>query len=413
MAKLVQKFGGTSVADLDCIRKAAKIVMDSARQGHEMLTVVSAMGDTTDKLLGLAKSISPNPSARELDMLLTTGEQQSVALMTMAIQELGGQARAFTGGQAGIITENRHGSAKIEEIRAGNIEASMSRGEIPVIAGFQGTSNHNELTTLGRGGSDTTAVAIATAVGADRCDIYTDVNGVYTTDPHVVSRASKLESISYDEMYEMANTGARVLHSRAVSLAKESQMPVRIRSTFWPEDEGTLITDYGGAADYYVSGLTYDLNQVWFNWQMVINNDDRTNKLDSIASLFVRLNELGISTDMVMLLAREDAPMQELVFTVDQDSSSKVKSVIESYTDAQDSNLLIDDNLARISVISRKLSGKPEIVASVFEALNHGDIPVHMVATGDLRFSLLTPKSYAEKALMLLHEHFNLSNPER
>ena len=187
MAKIVQKFGGTSVADVDCLRKAAQIVVDAANQGHEILAVVSAMGDTTDRLISLAQKVAPSPSARELDMLLTTGEQQSVALMSMAIQELGGQARAFTGGQAGIITESRHGSAKIEEIRTQPLEASISRGEIPVVAGFQGMSENQELTTLGRGGSDTTAVAVATAIGADHCDIYTDVNGVYTTDPRIIS----------------------------------------------------------------------------------------------------------------------------------------------------------------------------------------------------------------------------------
>ncbi len=345
-------------------------------------------------------------------MLLTTGEQQSVALMTMAIQELGGQARGFTGGQAGIITENRHGSAKIEEIRSASLEASMSRGEIPVVAGFQGMSNKQELTTLGRGGSDTTAVAIATAIGADRCDIYTDVNGVYTTDPRMVSRASRLTSISYEEMFEMANTGAKVINSRAVSLAKDSQMSIRIRSTFWPEDEGTLVTDFNNTPEYPVSGVTFDLNQVWFNWQMSVNND-QVNKLDHVASLFVRLNELNISTDMVMLLAREDEPVQELVFTVEKDCAARVNSVIESYGNSRDSKLLIDDKLARISVISRRLNGKPEIVASVFDALNHANIPVNMVATGDLRFSLLIPKTCAHSALTLIHEHFNLSNPER
>jgi aspartate kinase len=412
MSKLVLKFGGTSVADVDCIRKAAQIIVNEASDGHEVLAVVSAMGDTTDRLISLAKKVSPSPSARELDMLLTTGEQQSVALMTMAIQECGGQAKGFTGGQAGIITENRHGSAKIEEIRCASLEASMGRGEIPVVAGFQGMSNNQELTTLGRGGSDTTAVAVATAISADRCDIYTDVNGVYTTDPRMVSRASKLKSISYEEMFEMANTGAKVINSRAVSIAKDSQMPVRIRSTFWPEDEGTLITDLMNAPDYPISGMTYDLNQVWFSWQMDVNND-QANKLDNVASLFVRLNELNISTDMVMLLAREDEPVQELVFTVEKDAAARVQSVIEAYTDSKHSKLLIDDRLARISVISRKLNGKPEIVASVFDALNHANIPVNMVATGDLRFSLLIPKTHAESALTLIHEHFSLSNPER
>ncbi len=412
MAKIVQKFGGTSVADIDCIRKAAQIVVNEANAGNEVLAVVSAMGNTTDKLISLAQTISSAPPARELDMLLTTGEQQTVALMTMAIQELGGQARSFTGGQAGIITENKHGSAKIEEIRTGSLDSSMNRGEIPVVAGFQGMTAAQELTTLGRGGSDTTAVALATAIGADRCDIYTDVNGVYTTDPRLVSRASKLSSISYEEMYEMANAGAKVINQRAVSLAKEGQMPVRIRSTFWPEDEGTLITELNDTPDYAVCGVTLDLNQVWFSWQTAIVAD-HDNKLDSVASLFVRLNELNISADMVMLLAREDEPTQELVFTVEKSAAARVQSIIQANQNSVGTKLLIDDKLARISIVSRHLSSKPEIVASVFHFLNRADIPVHMVATGDLRFSLLTPKNHALPALKLIHEHFNLSDPAR
>jgi len=408
MSKIVQKFGGTSVADIDHIRKAAQIVVNATNEGHEVLAVVSAMGDTTDKLISLARTITPNPTARELDMLLTTGEQQSVALMSMAIHECGGQARSFTGGQAGIITENIHGSARIEEIRTSSIEASMGRGEIPVVAGFQGITNNQELTTLGRGGSDTTAVAVATAIGADRCDIYTDVNGVYTSDPRLISRASKLKSISYEEMFEMANTGAKVINHRAVSLAKENQLPLRIRSTFWPEDEGTLVTDLINTPDYAVCGVTLDSSQVWFSWQMAIHQD-QASKLDGVASLFLRLNELNISADMVMLLAREDEPLQELVFTVEKSAAIRVKSIIESNNDSHGTKLVIDDKLARISVISRRLNGKPEIVASIFDTLNHANIPVHMVATGDLRFSLLIPKTHAHGAADLIHEHFNLS----
>ncbi len=407
MAKIVQKFGGTSLADLEHIRQAAQIVVNNANQGHELVTVVSAMGNTTDNLIALAEKMSASPAARELDMLLNTGEQQTVALMTMAIQELGCPARAFTGGQAGIITESKFGSAKIEEIRPAQLEASMNRGEIPVIAGFQGIAGNQDLTTLGRGGSDTTAVAIANALGAQRCDIYTDVEGVYTTDPHLVGSAGKLPSISYEEMYEMAITGARVINDRAVVMAKEGQLPVRVRSTFKPADQGTLITDQMHVPEYAVCGVTLDLNQVWYSWQMSVSTDQEK-KLDNIASLFLRLSELNITADMIMLLAREDEPIQELVFTTESSAKKKVQSIIQSTRMSQESNLLIDEQLARISVISRRLNGRPEIVASVFDALNQIDIPVQMVATSDLRFSLLTPKPYAEKAVHLIHEHFDL-----
>lgn len=402
MAKIVQKFGGTSVADLERMRHAAQIVVNAANQGDEVLTVVSAMGDTTDKLIALAEKITPSPSARELDMLLATGEQQSVALMSMAIQELGGQARSFTGAQAGILTEGKHGCAKIEEIQADRIQACMNRGEIPVVAGFQGMTANHELTTLGRGGSDTTAVALATAIGADRCDIYTDVDGIYSCDPNLVENAIRLPGISYDEMFEMANSGAKVMNDRAVALAKESGIPIQVRSTFKPEDRGTLISGHDYVPDYPICGITLDMNQVCFNWRMAVNSEQEK-KLDGVASLFLRLNELNISTDMIMLLAREDEPVQELFFTVHQNSSARVQSIIEGNT--IESKLNIDDRLARISVISRRLNGRPEIVASAFDSLNKVDIPVQMVATGDLRFSLLIPKTHARRALQTIHEH--------
>ena len=404
MAKIVQKFGGTSVADIDRVRQAAQVVVNAAHQGDEVLTVVSAMGNTTDQLIAMAQTITSVPQARELDMLLATGEQQSVALMTMAIQQLGYQARSFTGAQAGIITESKHGSAKIEEVKPEQLQACMNRGEIPVVAGFQGITANQELTTLGRGGSDTTAVAIATAIGADRCDIYTDVDGVYTGDPNLVCEASRLSAISYEEMFEMASTGAQVMNDRAVAMAKESWLPVRVRSTFKPDDEGTLITAEYDVPDYSICGVTLDTNQIWFSWQVAANHEQEK-KLDSIASFFVRLNELNITADMIMLLAREDEPVQELVFTVHKSVQAKVQSIIKSSKIHGESKVNIDDRLARVSVISRRLHTHPEIVASVFDALNQADIPVQMVATGDMRVSLLIPKTHAERAVKTIHSH--------
>ena len=245
MARLVQKFGGTSVGDVSKILKAAAIAVKAASDGHEVTTVVSAMGHTTDHLVSLAEQIYPEVAkrpAREMDMLLATGEQVSIALMTMAIQSLGYQARSFTGAQAGIITESAHGAAKIQEIRSERLESSLARGEITVVAGFQGVTENDELTTLGRGGSDTTAVALAAALGADRCDIYTDVRGVFTADPRLIADARCLPSVSYEEMLELAATGAQVMNARSVEMAMDNQVQVRVRSTFNPEDQGTLIT---------------------------------------------------------------------------------------------------------------------------------------------------------------------------
>src|SRR4030095_8518048 len=229
MGRLVQKFGGTSVSDVNRIRKAAEIAVRAAAEGHEVTTVVSAMGQTTDQLIRLAEQVTPDPHPRELDMLLVTGEQVSIALMSMAIQSLGGQDRSFTGAQAGIITEHNHGLARIKEIRSEGLEASLARGEIAVVAGFQGTAENNEITTLGRGGSDTTAVALAGALAADRCDIYTDVNGVYTADPRMFPEARRLSSLSYEEMLELALAGAQVMNARSVELAMDTHVPLRVR----------------------------------------------------------------------------------------------------------------------------------------------------------------------------------------
>lgn len=241
MARLVLKFGGTSVADTDLMRKAAAIAVRAANQGNEVAVVVSAMGHTTDHLIGLAEGVSGSSNLREMDALLATGEQASCALMSMAIQALGKSARSFTGIQAGVITDNTFSSARILTVNPRALEESFIRKEIPVIAGFQGVTEANEITTLGRGGSDTTAVALAAAVKADRCDIYTDVGGVYTADPRTNAEARRYPFVSYDEMIELARAGAQVLALRSVELAKEKQVVVRVRSTFEPEDEGTLV----------------------------------------------------------------------------------------------------------------------------------------------------------------------------
>jgi len=409
MARIVQKFGGTSVASVGCIRKAAEIAVKAAKEGHEVATVVSAMGQTTDELISLAEEITSSPNARELDMLLSTGEQQTIALMSMAIQELGWQARSFTGGQAGIYTENQYGKAKIREIQPQGIESSFNRGEIPVVAGFQGVTQANEVTTLGRGGSDTTAVALASVLGAERCDIYTDVSGVFTADPRLFSQAKKLPCLSYEEMLELAATGAQVINHHSVGLAMDSQMPVRIRSTFQPDDLGTLITNRITAPEYPICGITLDVNQAWFNIRMFsVDEREKQQRLDSISSLFTRLNELNISSDMVMLLAHEDEPFQDLAFTVEKANAKRVQSILKGIRNLGDPQFVVDEHLARVSIIGRRLTHRPEIVASVFEALTQREIPIQMVATGDLRMSLLVPVPHAEKAVTLIHNYFGL-----
>ena len=408
MSRIVQKFGGTSVASLELIKRAAQIAVASAREGHEVTTVVSAMGSTTDELIELARQVSRSPDPRELDMLLTTGEQQSVALMSMAIQELGWPARSFTGGQAGIVTESRHGAANIKQVNPEAIENSLNRGEIAVVAGFQGITPYQELTTLGRGGSDTTAVALANVLEAERCDIYTDVSGVYTADPRILNEARRLPCVSYEEMLELAATGAKVMNYRSVELAMETDLPVRIRSTFEPEDAGTLVTHRSAAPEYTICGITIDTNQVSFS--VKFSPEEACGKpLESVSSLFTRLNELHIPTDMIMLLAREDEPWQELAFTVDRTHAGRVQAIVAALWNKPSRVLLTTDStLARLSVVGRTFTSRPELVAGVFDALHHASRPVQMVATGDLRMSVLLPSRHAHQAVKLIHERFDM-----
>jgi len=413
MARIVQKFGGTSIANLDLIKKVAKIAVASAQEGHEVTTVVSAMGGMTDELIATARQISRSPNAREMDMLLTTGEQQSVALMSMAIQELGWPARSFTGGQAGIVTESRHGAANIKQVNPEAIEASLNRGEIAVVAGFQGITPGQELTTLGRGGSDTTAVALANALEAIRCDIYTDVRGVYTADPRILGEARRLPCVSYEEMLELAATGAKVMNHRSVELAMENEMPVRIRSTFEPDDHGTLVTHRSASPEYAICGITIDTNQVSFSVKFPPAENGHK-PLESVSSLFTRLTELHIPTDMIMLLAREDEPLQELAFTVDHGFALRVQTMIETIWQKPKGVLLTTDStLTRLSIVGRTFTTRPEMVAGVFDALHNAAIPVQMVATGDLRMSVLLPTQHAHQAVKLIHERFDMDKELR
>lgn len=412
MARLVQKFGGTSVSDINKIRKAAEIVVAAANEGHEVTAVVSAMGHTTDHLVSLAEQIFAEPglkSAREMDMLLATGEQVSIALLTMAIQSLGYQARSFTGAQAGIITESQHGVARIQEVQADRLESSLARGEIAVVAGFQGVTENNELTTLGRGGSDTTAVALSAALGADRCDIYTDVKGVFSADPRIISDARRLPSVSYEEMLELAATGAQVMNARSVEMAMDNGVPVRVRSTFEPLDQGTLITHRVSSPEYTIAGIACDMNSAVITLKSLSPLSD-TRPLEGISALFTRLQELSIQTDMVMLLKHEDEPSQECAFTIEKSALPRVQQLIEALAISLGNPLMqVETDIAKVSVVGRRLTARPEVVAGVFECLNLAEIPVQMVATGDMRISVLMPAKYGREAIKLIHKRFNLA----
>jgi aspartate kinase len=408
MGRLVQKFGGSTVADVSSIRRAAEIAVREASSGNEVVTVVSGMGRASDRLKSLAGEISLQPNAREMDMLLSTCEQVSGALLSMAIQELGWQARSFTGSQAGIVTEHQHGMAAIRDVYPEAIEACLGRGEIAVVAGFQGITESAEITTLGPGGADTSAVALTAALAAERCDVYTDVRGVYTADPQIVKNARCLPALSYEEMLELTSSGSDLLSSSSLELAIDTHIPIRVRAGHRPDDLGTLITHRLMAPDYTICAVALDKNHAGLTLKSV---EAAAASLEGVSSLFTRLQELNISTDMMMLLAREDEPSQELALTVDRRSLAKVRSIIQSLASSLGNpKVTVDTSSARISVIGRHLTSRADVVAGVFETLGKANIPVQLVSTSDMRVTVLLPDQYANEAVKLIHNRFRLAD---
>ncbi len=403
MARIVQKFGGSSLKNPKFIENAASIICQEANSGNEVVAVVSAMGKTTDELLNLASSLNDNPNLRELDMLLASGEQVSSALMSIAIQKRGLQARAFTGIQAKILTDTNHGEANIKEIETDSIEASLSRGEIAVVAGFQGSFAQNEITTLGRGGSDTTAVALAYAIDAERCDIYTDVAGVYTGDPHLIENSKMIKAISYDEMYEMSISGAKVLNANSVELAKKYEVPVRVRSTFEPDNIGTLVTHKIFTPTRHLTSLSLDLSQSLVSLKMVHNSEN----LDFVSSLFTRLAELKISIDMFMMIAPEDNLNFELVFAIANKEIVKLNQIInEDNIKQKFKSVEIKEKLAKISLIGSQLNLRSDVIAQLFELVKANKTKLHLVATSDLRVSILVDREKSKSLINLIHNNF-------
>jgi len=406
---IVQKFGGTSVADTDKIKNVAKTVIREKANGSDVVVVVSAMGHTTDYLVKMAKDFSPNPSAREMDMLLSTGEGVSIALLAMAIQAQGYDAVSFNAIQAGIYTENIHSKARITDIKTEKIKKQLELGKIVVVAGFQGMTEDLEITTLGRGGSDTSAVALAAALGASRCDIYTDVEGVYTTDPRIVPKASKLKEISYDEMLELAHAGANVLHPRSVETAKNSNVPMRVRSSFKIEDLGTLITGVDKMEIYKpVTGVAADLSQARI---VVCNVPD---KPGVAAKIFSCLADEKISVDMIIQsYARKVSNTNDIAFTVSSSDLDKTMETLEGLKDyLNTSEIEVDSNIAKISIVGAGMIDRPGIASAMFETLAHEEINIKMISTSEIKISCLVDKDDAKRAVQSLHEIFNLASEE-
>ncbi|WP_110240577.1 aspartate kinase [Nocardioides gilvus] len=412
MGIVVQKYGGSSVADATGIKRVAQRIVDTKRLGHDVVVVVSAMGDTTDELRDLAEQVTPLPPPRELDMLLTAGERISMALVAMAIAQLGYKAQSFTGSQAGVITTAEHGRAKIIDITPGRIQAAIDDGSIAIVAGFQGVSQDTkDVTTLGRGASDTTAVALAAALKADVCEIYSDVDGVFTADPRVVPTARKLDKVSYEEMLELAASGAKILHLRCVEYARRSNMPVHVRSSFSTK-EGTWILpaseDEGTMEQAIISGVAHDRSQAKIT---VVGVPD---KIGEAARIFDALAGAGANIDMVVQNVSAAATGRtDISFTLPrEDGQTAMAALAKVESEVGYEKLLFDDQIGKISVVGAGMRSHPGITAKFFAALASEGINIEMISTSEIRISVIVDDVDVERAVQCAHTAFGLDADE-
>jgi aspartate kinase len=400
---IVQKYGGTSVGSIERIRAVAERVAETKKRGDEVVVIVSAMSGETDKLIGLANRISPNPDGREMDLLLSSGERISAALTAISINEYGFRSMSFTGRQVGIITDQAHTRAKIERITGEQVKKALNKGIIPVIAGFQGITETSEVTTLGRGGSDLTAVAVAAILHADLCEIYTDVDGVYTTDPSIVPEAKKLDKISYEEMLELASLGAKVLQTRSVEFAKKYDVPVVVRSSF-NNNPGTLVVKEDKDMEkVLVSGVAYDKNQAKIT---VIGVPDRPGVA---ARLFNAIADANIVVDIIVQNISSDGKATDISFTVPKSDSKKALKItgeIAAELGARDVKLR--DDIAKVSVIGVGMRTHSGVAAKMFETLAKHSINIMMISTSEIKVSCVVDSKYTELAVRVLHDAFDL-----
>jgi aspartate kinase len=401
---LVQKFGGTSVADADRIRAVAEHVVRTRRAGHDVVVVVSAMGKTTDDLERLAHDVAGQPSAREMDMLLTSGERISIALLCMAIIDQGEPAVSFTGSQAGIVTDTAHRKAKIVEIKGDRLRDAIASGSIAVVAGFQGVSTARDVTTLGRGGSDTTAVALAAALDADVCEIYTDVSGVFTADPRIVPGARRLARLSYDEMLEMAATGGRVLALRSVEFARNYGVPVHVRSSFtW--EPGTWVHEEDPTMEQpIISGVTRDTSQAKVT---IFHVADRPG---IAASVFRALADENVNVDMIEQNVSTEGHT-DISFTVPKEELTRAIDVVDKVVvDIEAGGSSYDAAIGRVSLVGAGMRSNPGVAAQMFETLAAQDVNIEMISTSTIRISCVVHEDDVEKAVRALHDAFELES---
>ena len=408
MPLIVQKYGGTSVGSIDRIKNVADRVVRTAGQGNKVVVVVSAMSGETDKLIGLAGQLSSAPNERELDMLLSSGERVTSALTAMAIEARGQKAKSFTGRQAGIITDTVHTKAKIERITGDRIRQALDEGYVVVLAGFQGITETEDVTTLGRGGSDLSAVAIASAVSADLCEIYTDVDGVYTTDPNIVPEARKLEKISYEEMLELASLGAKVLQTRSVEFAMKYRVPVVVRSSF-NDNPGTLVVEEDTEMEnVVVSGIAYDKNQAKIT---VVNVPD---KPGIAAMLFKAIADANVVVDMIVQNISSDGKFADISFTVPKTDARKALDVSEAIAKELGAERVDKrDDISKISVIGVGMRTHSGVASKMFETLAANNINIAMISTSEIKVSCVIDQKYTELAVRVLHEVFGLAEAAR
>jgi aspartate kinase len=402
MALIVQKYGGTSVGDLERIRNVARKAIRTNEAGNDIVVVISAMAGETDKLINLAHELIPIPDGRELDVLISTGEQVSVALVSMAITSMGHKARSYLGYQIPIHTDNAYGKARITHVESGKIMNDLKAGRIVVVAGFQGIDDGGNVTTLGRGGSDTTAVAVAAALKADVCEIFTDVDGVYTTDPSVCERARKLEKISYDEMLEMASLGAKVLHIRAVEFAKKYNVPIRVRSSF-NDDIGTLVCrEDEEMENVVVSGVTYDKNEAKITITKVPDKPGIAHKL------FGAIADANITVDMIIQNVSEEG-LTDITFTVIKSDLREARNIVKKIArEIGATDINTDENIAKVSIVGAGMRSHSGIASTMFGALAKEGINIMLISTSEIRISCVIESKYTELAVRALHDAFRL-----
>ena len=413
MGVVVQKYGGSSLADAASIKRVARRIVETKKAGHDVVVAVSAMGDTTDELLDLAKEVSPLPPAREIDMLMTAGERISMALVAMAISDLGHSARSFTGSQAGVITDAVHGKAKIIDVTPGRITEAIGKGHIVIVAGFQGVSQDTkEITTLGRGGTDTTAVALAAALGADVCEIYTDVDGVFTADPRIVPAARKIDRISNEEMLELAACGSKVLHLRSVEYARRFDIPIHVRSSF-SQKEGTVVTDHPAPEGETVeapiiAGVAHDRSEAKIT---VVGVPDVAGKA---AQIFEAVASAEINIDMIVQnVSATETGLTDISFTLPEtDLPAAMQALGAIQGEVGFAGLLDDNGIGKLSLVGAGMRSNPGVSATFFKALADAGVNIEMISTSEIRISVITRDGLLDEAVRAVHTAFGLDSTE-